>query len=127
MAFNKAAAFRLWRERTRLREQAATINKEAEKKYEKLLGMMERNGIRSIKDDETGETITYVAPQPVEIDYEGMIAYLNRSEKGREIIKRCTVRMVDNARLAAECNEGNVPDRIYRKFSKIKEVKPHLR
>lgn len=127
MAFNKAAAFRLWRQRNALLEESAQVAREAQKKYERVMAMMERAAIRSVKDDETGETITYVAPQPVVIDFDGLIADLERSAKGRAIIRRCTVKVVDHNRLAAEANEGNIPSRLVRARSSIKPVKPHLR
>lgn len=118
--------FTLWRQRNNLKARIQKLNKQVKDREQVILSAMTARGLKGI-ESRAGERLTFVESSSVVYDQEKLRAKLARSPKGRAILKRCTVQVLDMQAIAAEVQAGNIPPKIVAQCSQVKKNAPYLR
>lgn len=126
MPISDRRMFEIWRKREALRKKIETINKQKAKMDAALIAEMERRGVKSIVERESGERITYIAAETTIYIEPELKRRLNRNPRGRAILKRCTKEVLDMKAVASEVQAGSIPARVVAACSEIKTSKPYL-
>lgn len=127
MPISERRMFEIWRQINSYKSDAQEIAQKIKKRSDALLAEFERRGLKGIEDKETGERITFVQSESVAYNQDELKDQLRKSKKGREILARCTVEVLDMQAIAAEVQAGNIPPKIVAKCSAIKKSAPYLR
>lgn len=116
-----------WLSRQDAAEQVTIWSKRKQELDKQIIEFMQANGLKAIESEEEGVRITLVQPEPVVYDAELLKDKLKRSAKGRAVLARCTVEVIDMAAIAAEVQAGNIDSKLVAQASSIKPVAPSLR
>lgn len=127
MPISDRRIFELWRERERMDARAKRATARKTKIDEALLAEFERRGIDSLTERGTGQRITYIAAEKVVYFEDQLRRRLALSAKGRTILKRCMVDVLDMKAIASEVIAGNIPPRIAAACSEVKTSAPYLK
>lgn len=119
--------FKLWEEREQIRKRIEKLKKMQRRRDDKILDEFKARGIRSIVRRRDGLRVSMVAPEPVVYHESALRRRLSRSPKGRAIIKRCEVTMLDMKAIAGEVLAGHISKDIAKDCSEIKPSTPYLR
>jgi hypothetical protein len=118
--------FQMWRQRNTYKAQVSALNVKIKAREKAILEEMERRNLKGI-ESKSGERLTYVKGTTVVYDKDKLKAKLLKSKKGRAILARCTVEVIDMQAIAAEVQAGNIPPQIIAECSETKDTAPYLR
>lgn len=119
-----AQIIKLYRKREEIKNKMASLNSLATDASEKIVAEMQSRGTRMIEND--GQRVTLVCPEPVVYDEEAARTILKRSPKGRAVLKRITIEVIDKKALSSEVQAGNIQAATVNKFASVKPSKPYL-
>lgn len=126
MPISEGRLFQLWRQRNTYKAQVQALNTKIKAREQAILDEMIRRDLKGI-ESKTGERLTFVEGTRVEYDQAALKAKLSKSKKGRAILERCTVEVLDMAAIASEVQAGNIPPKIIAECSEVKKNAPYLR
>lgn len=113
-----------YREREEIKKKIAALQALVNKRTEKIVSEMQSRRTRMIEHD--GQRVTLVQPEPVVIDEEKARTILRRTQRGRIILKRATIEVLDKKALSSEIQLGHISAAVAAKFTHVKPSAPYI-
>lgn len=124
MALTDRQIVQRWAKRQEAKRQINALKARVEKLDEPIIAELKSRGTKRVENN--GRHVTLVEGETLEIDEDGLIEFLRKSKKGRELLPRVTKLSVDKTGLLAEVKAGNVPNKVFQRFATMKPKKAYL-